>query len=57
LQFAKFAADNHTSEMTNCSAFFGNSGIHLQMTFGQHPIKDPNHICKVNTQQMAQQIE
>jgi hypothetical protein len=25
------------------------------MTFGQHPIKDPNDICEVNTQQMAQQ--
>jgi hypothetical protein len=24
------------------------------MTFGQHPIKDPNDIGKINTQQMAQ---
>jgi hypothetical protein len=27
------------------------------MTIGQHPIMDPNNICKVNAQQMAQQME
>jgi hypothetical protein len=27
------------------------------MTFGEHPIKDPNNIHKVNTQQMAQRME
>jgi hypothetical protein len=27
------------------------------MTFGQHPIKDPNDIREVNAQQMAQRME
>jgi hypothetical protein len=53
---AEFAANNHTSEITNCSTFSSNYGIHLQMTFGQHPITDPYNIHKVNTQQMAQPI-
>jgi hypothetical protein len=57
LPLAEFAATNHTSEMTHCSAFFGNYGFHLQMTFSQHPIQDPNDICEVNTQQMAKRIE
>jgi transposase InsO family protein len=48
LPLAEFTANNHTSEMANCSAFFGNYGFHLQMTFSQHPIKDPNDIRKVN---------
>ena len=57
LPLAEFAANNHTSETTNCSTMFGNYGFHPQTTFGQHPIKDPNDIRKVNAQQMAQWME
>jgi transposase InsO family protein len=38
LPLAELAANNHTSETTNCSAFFGNYSFHPQMTFGQHLI-------------------
>jgi hypothetical protein len=37
----------------NCAAFFGNDSFHLQMTFGQQPIKDSDIISEVNVQQMA----
>jgi hypothetical protein len=57
LPLAEFAANNHTSETTNCSVFFGNYGFHPRMTFGQHPIKDPNNIREVHAQQMAQWME
>jgi hypothetical protein len=57
LPLAEFAANNHTSETMNCFAFFSNYGIHPQMIFSQHPIKDPNDIGEVNTQQMAQRME
>jgi hypothetical protein len=57
LPLAEFAANNHTLETTNCSAFFGNYGFQPRMTIGQHLIKDPNDICKVNAQQMAQRME
>jgi hypothetical protein len=57
LPLAEFAANHHTLETTDCSAFFGNYGFHLQITFGRHPIKDSNNIRKVNTKQMAQCTE
>jgi hypothetical protein len=57
LPLAQFAANNHTLETTNCSASIGNYDCHPQLTFGQHPIKDPNEIREVNAQQMAQQME
>jgi hypothetical protein len=53
----EFAANNHSSELTNCSELFGNYGFHLWMTFGQHSIKDPHDIRQVNAQQMAQRME
>jgi hypothetical protein len=39
--------------MTNECRIFSKNGFHQQITFGQHPIKDPNDIPKVNAQQMA----
>jgi hypothetical protein len=44
LPLLEFAATNHTSETTNCSAFFRNYGFHPATTFSQHAIKDPNDI-------------
>jgi hypothetical protein len=54
---AEFPANNHTSETTGHSLFYGNYGFHPRMTFGQHPLKDPNDIWEVNAQQTAQQLE
>jgi transposase InsO family protein len=57
LPMAEFAANNHTSETTGHSPFYGNYGFHPRMTFGQHPLKDPKDIREVNAQQTAQQLE
>jgi transposase InsO family protein len=57
LPIAEFAANNHTSESTGHSPFYGNYGFHPRMTFGQHPLQDPNDIHEVNAQQTAQQME
>jgi sensor domain CHASE-containing protein len=57
LPLAEFAANNHTSETTNCSVYFGNYGFHPRMAFGQHPIKDPHNLHEVITQRIAQRME
>jgi hypothetical protein len=57
LPLAEFGANNHTLEMPNSSGFFVNYSFHPQITFGKHPIKDPNDIREVHAQQMAQRME
>jgi hypothetical protein len=54
---AEFTANNHTSETTRHSPFYGNYGFHPRMTFGQHPLQDPKDVREVNAQQTAQQME
>jgi hypothetical protein len=54
---AEFAANNHSSKTTAHCPFYGNYGFHPRMTFEQHPQQDPKHICEVNAQQTAQQME
>jgi hypothetical protein len=44
LPMAEFAANDHTSETTGYSPFYGNHGFHPRMTFGQHPLQDPKDI-------------
>ena len=57
LPLVEFAANNHTSETTKCSAIFGYYRFKAQMTFGQHPIRDPNDIQEINAQRMVQRME
>jgi hypothetical protein len=57
LPMAEFAANNHTSETTGHSPFYGNYGFHPRMTFGQHPLQDPKDVREVNAQQTAQRME
>jgi hypothetical protein len=57
LPMAEFAANNHTSETTGHSTFYGNYGVHPRMTFGQHPLQNPKDIREVNAQQTAQQMD
>jgi hypothetical protein len=56
IQLADFTINNLTSELRTCLLCFRKYGLHLHVSFSQHPIKGPNKICKVNTQQMAPQI-
>jgi ABC-type arginine transport system ATPase subunit len=57
LPLAEFAAENLISEKTNCSMCFDNYGFPSQLTSDKDAIEDPMTICKLNTQQMALQIE
>jgi hypothetical protein len=56
LPMAEFAANNHASETTNCSPFYGNYGFHPRMTFGQHPVQNPSDIREVNAKQIADRM-
>src|ERR1700687_3040631 len=57
LPIAEFAANNHVSETTSCSPFYGNYGFHPRMTFGQHPIQNSSDIREVKAQQVAQRMK
>jgi hypothetical protein len=56
LPMAEFASDNHTSEITGCSPFFGNYGFHPRMTLSQHPIQNGGDIREVNTNTLSQKM-
>jgi hypothetical protein len=53
----EFAANNHISETSGHSPFYGNYCIHPGMTLGQRKLQNSKDICKVNRQQTAQQME
>src|ERR1700731_3431041 len=56
LPMAEFATNNHDSETTGCSPFFGNYGFHPRITFGQHPIQNANDIREVNANTFTQKM-
>jgi hypothetical protein len=49
LPMAECASNNHTSERTRRSPFFGNYNLYLRMTFSQHTVQNGNNIREVNT--------
>jgi hypothetical protein len=56
LPMAEFTADNHESETLQCSMFYGNSGFHRRMRFGQHPIHNSSDVWEVNVQETAKRM-
>ena len=56
LPMAEFASNNHTSETTGCSPFFGNHGFHPRMAFSQHPVQNGNDIRDVNANTLSQKM-
>jgi hypothetical protein len=56
LPMAEFASNNHTSETTWCSLFFGNYGFHLRRTFSLHPVQNGNDISKLNANTLSQRM-
>jgi hypothetical protein len=56
LPLAEFVSNNHVSETTGCSRFFGNDGFHPSMTFSQHPIQNGNDIKEMNTNNLSRKM-
>jgi hypothetical protein len=53
---SEFVSNNHTSQTTGCSLFFGNHGFHLRMTFSQHLIQNGNDIREVNANSLSNKM-
>jgi hypothetical protein len=56
LPIAEFASNNHVSETTGCSPFFGNYGFNPRMTFTQHPVQNGNDIREVNAKTLSHKM-
>jgi hypothetical protein len=57
LLLAQFVSNNHNSETTGCSLFFGNHGFHPRMTFSQHPVHNGNNIREVNANTLSKRMK